>query len=123
MDQISANKVKKGSYIMIEEEPCEVKDADISSPGKHGSAKIKIRAEGIFDGQTRNVIKNSGQAFLVPDIKKKAGQVLSLNDSLAQVMDLQDYNTFEIDVSGHEVTAGEEIQYWDVNGKKTLELG
>ena len=34
-------------------EPCKITEYDTSKPGKHGAAKARIVAEGIFDGQKR----------------------------------------------------------------------
>jgi len=51
--------LKIGSYILLPHsdqpggEPCRIVEYDTSKPGKHGSAKARIVAQGIFDGQKR----------------------------------------------------------------------
>lgn len=122
MEQIDAGKVKQGSYIMIDDEPCRVKSVERSSPGKHGSAKYRIMAVGLFDKKTRSIIRSGGNIFMVPDINKRVGQVLSVQGNIIQVMDLQTYETFEMDRGDKGVKEGEEITYWDVNGRKVLEI-
>ena len=47
--------LKVGSYIIIDNEPCRIVSYDHSKPGKHGSAKARVSAMGVFDGiQTRS---------------------------------------------------------------------
>ncbi|MFB5615245.1 MAG: translation initiation factor IF-5A, partial [Candidatus Nitrosomaritimum yanchengensis] len=47
--------LKIGSYILLPHsdqpsgEPCRIVEYDTSKPGKHGAAKARIVAEGIFD--------------------------------------------------------------------------
>lgn len=60
MSQIDTNKVKPVTYIYLEGEPCKVKSVSRSKPGKHGSAKSRIMAVGIFDGRSRTEIRSSG---------------------------------------------------------------
>ena len=46
--------LKVGSYIVIDNEPCRIVSYDHSKPGKHGSAKARVSAIGVFDG--RNMV-------------------------------------------------------------------
>ena len=119
--QVSAKSVGKGNYILIDDIPCEVKKVSKSSPGKHGSAKIKIQAEGIFDGKLRTTTKPADRNFLAPEVDKRKGQVVSLSSDSAQLMDMESYDTFEIKVEeGKEVEEGEEVDYWVVGDRKLL---
>jgi len=43
--------LKVGRYMIIDEEPCKIMSISTSKPGKHGEAKARIEAVGIFDGQ------------------------------------------------------------------------
>jgi len=52
-EQTEIGKIKEGRYIVIEEEPCRVVGIATSKPGKHGAAKARIDAVGIFDGVKR----------------------------------------------------------------------
>ncbi|MDY6778158.1 MAG: translation initiation factor IF-5A, partial [Candidatus Nanohaloarchaea archaeon] len=75
--QVEAKNVSKGDYIMLEDEPCEVRKTKKSAPGKHGHAKYRIQAEGVFDGRTRTVTKPGDKMLLSPDVEKKIGQIVS----------------------------------------------
>ncbi len=119
--QVDVNSVRKGGYLLIDEEPCKVKSVNKSSPGKHGAAKYKIRAEGVFDGQTRNMVEKGGTKLLTPDIQKKVGQVVSIDGEIAQIMDMDTYQTEEMKLPEDlDVSEGEEIMYWDIEGRKLV---
>ena len=116
--QVEVSSVRKGGYILVDEEPCEVKTVNKSSPGKHGAAKFKIRAEGVFDGQTRNMVKKGGTKMLSPNIEKKVGQVVSISGDIAQIMDMDTYQTEEMKLPDDlDVSEGEEIVYWSFEGR------
>lgn len=119
--QVEAKSLGKGNYILIDDEPCEVKKVNKSSPGKHGSAKIKVQAEGIFDGKLRNITKPADRKVLAPEVDKRIGQVVSISGSTAQLMDMESYETLEIKVpEDKELEEGSEVDYWIVAGRKLL---
>jgi len=114
--QIEASSVKNGSMIMIEGEPCEVRSMSKSSPGKHGSAKCKIKARGIFDEKDRHVTKPGDAMLMSPDVDKKEGQIVSREGNIAQVMDMDTYETEEMELPENlDAGEGETIKYWVVD--------
>lgn len=119
--QVEASSLKSGRYVMIEGEPCEVRSTSKSSPGKHGSAKVKIKARGVFDDKDRHITKPGGSMMMSPDIDKKVGQVVSQEGNIAQVMDMDTYETEEMelpeDLNAHE---GDEIKYWQIEDRKLV---
>lgn len=118
MNEIEAKNAVEGKYIVVDNEPCVVRKRDISSPGKHGSAKVRIQAEGLFDKKIRVFVKPGDARLLVPDIEKRVGQVLSVSGNIAQILDLKSYETLEIEIpEGINVAEGQEIVYWNVNGR------
>jgi translation initiation factor 5A len=61
----------------------------------------------------------------VPMIEKKAGQVISMQPDMVQIMDMQSYETFETPLPTEEeirskLATGVEIEYWDMLGKKKI---
>ena len=42
--------LKVGRFVMIDGIACRVVDIEVSAPGKHGAAKMRITGIGIFDG-------------------------------------------------------------------------
>lgn len=119
--QVEAGKVKKGSYVMIDDEPCIVKKASKSMAGKHGHAKVKIRAEGLFDGRSHRGKWGADDKLISPEIQKKTGQIVSKDGDMAQVMDMDTYQTEDMKLPDDlDVDEGEEIKFWEVNDRKLV---
>ena len=69
--------VKIGSYIILEGEACRIVEYDKSKPGKHGSAKARVVAIGVFDNVKRSHVSPVSANIDIPIIEKKTGQVIS----------------------------------------------
>lgn len=111
--------LKIGHYIMIENEPCRIVEYDKSKPGKHGSAKARIVAIGVFDGTKRSIVSPVDAKVEVPIIEKRSGQVISLTENTAQLMDLETFEVFFAPMPSDEdlkakLAAGMEVEYWKV---------
>ena len=120
---IDATSAKPGTIMLWEGDPVLVKSNDISKTGKHGSSKCRIEAVGIFNGKKKIITVPGSERFDVPNIEKRKAQVLSVSDSTASVMDLENYETIDLpfleELKG-ELKAEQQIEYWDVEGKKVI---
>ena len=87
--------LKVGSYIIIDGEPCKIVNYTKSKPGKHGAAKARIVAIGVFDESKRTIVKPVSARVEVPLIEKKTGQVIALLPAAVQLMDLETYEMTE----------------------------
>ena len=109
----NAGSLKEGSYVLIDGFPCQVKSVEKSKPGKHGAAKVRVTAMGIFDTQKRNLMKPTDADIEVPIIEKRSGQVVAVMGEQLQIMDMEDYVTFDIpkpkDIQG--LQGGAEVEY------------
>jgi translation initiation factor 5A len=123
-EQTEIGKIKEGRYIVIEDEPCKVVGIATSKPGKHGAAKARIDAVGLFDGVKRSIVQPVSAKTYIPNVERKSGQVISISGNTAQLMDMKDYSNFEImvpeDKKGH-VEVGKEIMYIESMGKKKID--
>jgi len=120
---ILATEAKPGTSIMIDDEACTVKSIDISKTGKHGSSKARIEAVGVVDGKKRVILKPGHEKFAVPLIEKRKGQVLSVTETMASMMDTENFETIEVAVPEElkgQITEGIQVEYWDVEGKKII---
>lgn len=116
--QTKASGLSKGNYVMIEGEPCEVRSVSMSSPGKHGSAKAKIKARGVFDEKDRHITKPGDSMMMQPDVSKKFGQIVSRDGNIAQVMDMDTYETEEMELPDDlEASEGEQIEFWEIEDR------
>jgi translation initiation factor 5A len=124
-EQTEIRTLKVGRYIIIDNEPCTIISLTTSKPGKHGSAKARIDAIGIFDGQKRSIVQPVSAKIYVPIVERKGGQVLSVMGNIAQIMDLNDYSTFEIEIPpeyADKVKEGNEVTYLESMGKRKLDI-
>ena len=119
-----ASAMKKGSYILIDDQPCVVKaDPQVSRPGKHGHAKVRIKAMNIFTGSTKEIVMPGHDSVEVPVILKKKGQVLSVEGDNVEMMDMETFETVTADMKVAEeelqgkIEAGQTVQFWQVMGK------
>lgn len=121
--ELSALRV--GSYVIVDNEPCRIVDYTKSKPGKHGSAKARVVAIGVFDGSKRTFVKPVSAQVEVPIMEKRGGQVLALLPNAAQVMDLETYEIFEAPLPEDEelksrLASGVEVEYWRILGKTRI---
>ena len=49
--------LKVGSYVIIDDEPCKIVSYSKSKPGKHGAAKARIVAIGVFNEAKKTIVK------------------------------------------------------------------
>jgi len=119
---VDVGELRVGGYMMIDGEPCRIVDISKSKPGKHGSAKARIVAIGVFDNQKRQFVKPVDLGAEIPIIDKRAGQVFSVNPNGVQIMDLETYEYLDAPFPEEEelkakLLAGTEIEYWKILGK------
>lgn len=114
--QVEVRELKAGRYMVIDNEPCKIMSIQTSKPGKHGEAKARIEAIGIFDGAKRSIVHPVKHRVIVPIIDKRTAQVISINPSTneVQLMDLKTYEVFSVPMDEElkeQVVPGKEIQY------------
>ncbi len=97
-EQTEVGKLKEGRYVVIEEEPCKILGINVSKPGKHGAAKARIDAVGIFDGVKRSIVQPVSAKTYVPIVERKSGQVITIAGTTATLMDMKEYTNFEIEI-------------------------
>ena len=115
--------LKIGRYLVIDDEPCKIIELTTSKPGKHGEAKARIVAVGIFDGTKRSVVHPVTHKVQVPIIDKRTAQVVSIQGEEAQLMDMETYEMFNIAIPEElkaKVEPGKEIQYQDAMGRRMI---
>ncbi|MFQ6088001.1 MAG: translation initiation factor IF-5A [Candidatus Methanofastidiosia archaeon] len=119
--QVEVRNLKKGRYVIIDEEPCRITSLTTSSPGKHGSAKARIEGVGLFDKKKRSVIKPTGDKMETPIIDKRAGMVTAIMGSKVQLMDMESYEIFELpSPEEFELSEGVEVEYLETLSRKKV---
>ena len=119
----SVGSLQKGSYIILEGAACKVFGMQVSRPGKHGHAKVRLTAVGLVDKKKRIVVMPGHDNVEVPIIEKKSAQVLSVQGEKANVMDSESYETFDLDIPEElqgQVVEGTTVMYWVILNDKVM---
>jgi len=119
----SAKELHEGKYLLIDGIPCRIVSIDKSKTGKHGSAKLRIVAIGIFDGQKKNLLTTADSDVEVPIIERKNGQVMSISGNTAQIMDQTTYDVFDMEIPPElqgQLEAGKEVEILEAMGRKAI---
>jgi translation initiation factor 5A len=118
--------LKKGSYIVIDGEPCRIVDYSTAKTGKHGSAKAHVVAIGIFSGQKKTLVAPVDTKVQVPVIEKRVAQVIADLGGSVQLMDMESYETFEVEKPAEDpelaasLKPGVSVEYWLIMGKPKI---
>jgi len=120
-EQTEVRELDEGSYVMIEDTPCKIDSYSTAKPGKHGSAKARIDARGVFDDKKRSLSQPVDAKVWVPIINRKQGQVVSTENDDAQVMDLDTYDTFNMLMAEEfDLEPDDEIEYLEYEAQRKI---
>ncbi len=124
--QAEVRELKEGRYLLIDNQPCKILSISTSKPGKHGEAKARIDAVGVFDGSKRSIVHPVKHRVQVPQMDKRKAQILSIQGEEVQLMDLETFETFHLKISDEQkesLATGSEILYISSMGmRKIFEL-
>lgn len=118
--------LKVGRYIVIDNEPCKLVEYITSKPGKHGEAKARMVAIGLFDGQKRSLVHPVKHKVHVPLVDRRKAQILANIGPEIQMMDLETFETFNIPVIDipekfkASMEPGNEIVFLSAMGRKLV---
>lgn len=119
-----STELRTGNLAIIDTKPCIVKSIDISKTGKHGHAKARIEAVGVFDSKKKIIVIPGSEKVEIPIVEKKKAQVLSFDkqNNKANIMDLENFETFDsmVDKSLEELQEGAQVEYWIIEEKKII---
>jgi translation initiation factor 5A len=115
--------LKPNGFVLIDDAPCRIERVDVSKSGKHGAAKARVEAIGLFDNRRRSLVKPADDTVEVPILEKKRAQIISIMGGKAQLMDLSDFSVFELEIPEErreKIKQGEEVDYFEIVGIRTL---
>jgi translation initiation factor 5A len=118
--------LKVGRYIVIDNEPCKLVEYTTSKPGKHGEAKARMVAIGLFDGQKRSLVHPVKHKVHVPLVDRRKAQILANMGAEIQMMDLETFETFNVPLKDipekfhSNMEPGNEIVFLSAMGRKLV---
>ncbi|MFX0105415.1 MAG: translation initiation factor IF-5A [Candidatus Hodarchaeota archaeon] len=127
-------KLKAGQYIMVDEEPCQIKSTERSKSGKHGHAKVRVVCVGMFDNNKRSLTFPSGSMVDIPEINKGNAQINFIEDLSINIMDLESYESMDVDwpqdedlkkklkdlQANPDKISNTQVEYWQLAGKTLI---
>lgn len=122
---VTLGEVKTGNFIVIDGEPCKVVEISRAKTGKHGSAKAHVVAIGLFSGSKKTLTAPVDQRVEMPIIDKRTAQVIADMGDSFQLMDLETYETFEVEKPKDpellaKIQPGKDVEYWEVMGRRLI---
>jgi translation initiation factor 5A len=114
--------IKKGSYLIMDDTPCEIIAYSTAKPGKHGSAKARIEGKGVFDNKKRTMSQPVDAKIWIPVIERRQGQVINLEgNNVAQIMDLNSYESFSLEIPRElNISGDSEIEYLEYDAQRKV---
>lgn len=119
----SVGSLQRGNYVVIDGVACKVTNTQTSRPGKHGHAKVRLEAVGLIDEKKKIIVAPGHDNIEVPIIEKKTAQVLSIQGDVANVMDSETYETFDLKIPEElkgQVVEGCNVLYWIILNDKVM---
>ena len=121
--QAEVRELKEGRFVVIDEEPCKILSITTSKPGKHGEAKARIDAVGLFDEKKRSIVHPVTHKVQIPMIDKRKAQILALAGEEVQLMDLENFENFSLEITDEfkgQLHPGEEVLYMIAMGRRKI---
>lgn len=114
--------LQEGGYVMMDGAACKITHYSTAKPGKHGSAKARVEGKGVFDDKKRSFSQPVDAKIRVPIIERKQGQVINVeSDTVAQVMDLDTYETITISTpSDANLSPEDSIEFLEMEGQRKI---
>ncbi len=117
----AAKDLKKGSYVLLNNEVYQVARKETVAYGTHSHSKTKLFARPLFSKGEKSFNLSHHENVEELDIKKKTGQVIST--SPVQIMDMHSYETLDAEAGDIKFSEGDEVIFIDYRGKtKIVEL-
>ena len=119
---------------MVDEEPCIIKSTERSKSGRHGHAKVRVVCVGMFDNNKRSLTIPSGHMVEIPEIIKGNAQINFIEDTSINIMDLESYESFDVDwpqdedlkkklkelQAAPDKISTAQVDYWQLAGKTLI---
>jgi len=116
---INATEARVGTNLILEGEYFTVKKIDVSKTGKHGHAKCRVEATNMVSGNKKVFVVPGHDRFEVPVVNKNKGQVLSIANDHASLMDTESFETIEVAIPSEiegTISTNDTVEYWNVEG-------
>ena len=122
---IHVKKLKKGDYVLYENEPCRVQKMELKVISKHSHTRAKLELLSMFSGN--RYVMNLGPHETMEDVEitRRHGQFISKVGGGVQVMSMDNYEMVDAEIPPElfeEIKEGDDVTYIEFRGRaKVLE--
>lgn len=117
MGRVAAGNIKKGEFIVYQNDIWQVQKAEFYSPGK-GSALMRSKVKNVVSGKNLDFTFKSGEFVETIDVSSVEMQYLYKDNEFAYFMDERTYNQFQVKLS----VVGDAISYFKEGEKMYVYL-
>lgn len=114
---VKVGQLKEGNYILIDDVVCQIRNIEKSKPGKHGAAKARITAIGVFNDAKKGALKQTTDEAEVPIVERGNAQVAAVMGDTLSLIDANSFQSFDCpkpkDVAG--IKQGDDVEYIHVD--------
>ncbi|AYV76063.1 MAG: translation initiation factor eIF-5A family protein [Terrestrivirus sp.] len=86
IDILPANLIKKGTYMLADNIVCKVDEYHTAKTGKHGSAKMLIKAYELVSGKQKDISISTSDKVEIPIINRKEYLLMGIEDNFMQLL-------------------------------------
>ena len=86
-EKTDTSRLKNGSVVMVKGFPCKVTDVTTAKPGKHGSAKVILKAKDIFTLKVYESTFHAGDVTDAPIVKRSELTLLNIDEDALELLD------------------------------------
>ena len=123
---VDLKKLKKGNYVVWEDEPCIIKNLEFVVYSTHSHTKAKIELQGLFSGKAISTSLPLHEQLQEADIIRKCATIISKTKDKLQIMDAMTFETIDADVDNElfeMATENDQVTYVQFNNAaKVLEI-
>ena len=94
---IDLKKIKKGNYIIHENEACIIKA--VQTLPSENNPVIKLELEGLFSGKHYSSHILTSQNIQEANLIRKCGTIVSKKNNKIEIMDIQTFETFKANIN------------------------
>jgi translation initiation factor 5A len=88
-EKTDSNRLKPGSLVMVKGFPCKVTDVTTAKPGKHGSAKVILKAKDILTMKQYECTYHAGDMVDAPIVKRVEYTLLNIDEEQLELLSAQ----------------------------------
>jgi len=114
-----AKDLQKGSWIIYDRQPFQVKRKEVVAYGTHSHSKTKLFLEPLEGGGEKTLTLMHHDKVEEAEIIKKSAQVISKMQNKVQLMDTVSYETLDAQADDEllsSINEGDEVIFIDYNG-------